>query len=263
MPTIPQNRKEVTCFVLRAKLKENLIDYRGLRLNNLNSPQYRHVWWVLFWPAFGLVFQTMEKVWVDRDWHVVYHPLDDVIPFCELFVLPYVWWFLFLGGMVAFTLFFDRDAFVGLMKFITITYGVTLLIYIVFPTAQQLRPTTFERDNLLTRFMSDFYAFDTNTNVCPSMHVSGAVAVLVSSWNSKYFRTLPWQIYFTVTTILICLSTVFLKQHSVLDIPPSLILCLVAYPIAFPRAVFRKGTQKSAPTEGREEKKEDRKEKVS
>lgn len=39
-----------------------------------------------------------------------------------------------------------------LMKFIIITFSVTILIYLVFPTCQELRPATFERDNIITRF---------------------------------------------------------------------------------------------------------------
>jgi hypothetical protein len=228
------------------QMKKNRVDYRSLRPSNINSPQFRHVWYLLFWPLFGLVFQTMEKVWVDRDWFAVWHPLDDVIPFCELFVIPYMWWFIFLAGMVVFTFFFDRRAFVGMMRFIMLTYGVTLIIYILFPTMQQLRPLTFARDNALTRFMADFYQFDTNTNVCPSMHVSGAIAVLLASWNSLYFRRLGWQLYFVTATVLICLSTVFLKQHSVVDIPPSVVLCLVAYPLCFPRKKFIRQTHRSS-----------------
>lgn len=48
-----------------------------------------------------------------------------------------------------------------------------MLIYLVFPTCQDLRPTQFARDNILTRFVAWFYNFDTNTNVCPSIHVLG------------------------------------------------------------------------------------------
>jgi len=36
-------------------------------------------------------------------------------------------------------------------------------------------------------------------------------------------------------TVLIILSTVFLKQHSVVDIPPALLICLIAYPMVFRR----------------------------
>lgn len=213
-------------------LQENIVDYRQFRFSKLNTSQFNHLWWLLFWPTFGILFALVEH-WTDRNWTVVYSPLDDVIPFCEFFMIPYMWWFVFLCGMLLFTLLFDSEAFRRMMIFITITYGITILIYLIFPTSQELRPGEFARDNFLTRFVADFYDFDTNTNVCPSIHVIGSVAVLVTSWNSKFFRSVPWQIYHWVATVLICLSTVFLKQHSVLDIPPALLLCVIAYPIAF------------------------------
>ena len=61
----------------------------------------------------------------------------------------------------------------------------------------------------------------------------GSVAVLVTSWHCKLFRSRPWQCYFWIATILISVSTVFLKQHSVLDLPPAILLCALAYPLAF------------------------------
>ena len=66
--------------------------------------------------------------------------------------------------------------------------------------------------------MARFYAFDTNTNVCPSIHVIGAVACLAAGWHSRRFGTPLWRAVFTVITVLICLSTVFLKQHSAPDV---------------------------------------------
>ena len=64
------------------------------------------------------------------------------------------------------------------MQFIIITYSAAILIYMRFPNCQELRPLVFERDNILTRFMAGFYQFDTNTNVCPSVHVIGSAAVM-------------------------------------------------------------------------------------
>ena len=51
------------------------------------------------------------------------------------------------------------------MKFIMVSYSVAMLIYILFPNCQELRPLAFERDNIFTRFLEGFYQFDTNTNV--------------------------------------------------------------------------------------------------
>ena len=103
-----------------------------------------------------------------------------------------------------------------MMQFIIVTYGLTLLIYILFPNCQQLRPVVFERDNVFTHIMAAYYQFDTNTNVLPSLHVIGSVAVMFAAWDSKHFSTRGWKIIFFLVTVWISISTVFLKQHSVL-----------------------------------------------
>ncbi len=208
------------------------VDYRKLRLKNITSPEFSHLFLLLFWPLFGIAFASLE-CFRTSGYHVVYSPVDDLIPFCEFFVIPYLFWFVYLVGMYLYSLLFDIETYKKYTYFIIITYSVTILIYLIYPTSQELRPVTFERDNIFTDFMRGFYEFDTNTNVCPSIHVIGAVAVSAAAWNSKLFSTVGWRIAFTVTTVLITASTVFLKQHSFVDIPPALLICAIAYPIVF------------------------------
>ena len=83
--------------------------------------------------------------------------------------------------MHLYLLLFDTAGFRKFMWFIILTYTATCIIYLIYPSQQELRPETFRRDNLLTRFMTWFYAFDTNTNVCPSLHVIGSLAVLAAA----------------------------------------------------------------------------------
>lgn len=215
--------------------KHNLpvVDYRKLRLNNLNSDEYKHLKLLLYWPLYGLLFLFVERFYPVENYTVMYCPFDDLIPFCEWFVIPYMFWFVYLVGMILYTLLYDTGAFRKMMHFIMLTYSVTILIYLVWPTCQELRPLAFERDNLLTRFMSGFYQFDTNTNVCPSIHVIGSLAVLFTSYHCKGTQSIGWKIAFTVTGVLICASTVFLKQHSTLDVIAALPICAVAYYICF------------------------------
>ena len=217
----------------KQQLLANVSLYRDLRPNNLTSPRYRHILLLIYWCFYGIAFAAVEKS--HREWTYVEWPwLDDLIPFCELFVIPYIFWFIFLAGMVAFTLLFDVEAFRKMMYFIMITYSVTLIIYLIWPTAQALRPNiaTLGRDNVLTRFMAAFYDYDTHTNVCPSIHVLGSVAVLVASWQTPFFKGRAWQAFFWIWTVLITLSTVFLKQHSIIDVFGALALCVVAYPLS-------------------------------
>lgn len=77
-----------------------------------------------------------------------------------------------------YTLLYDIDSFQRMMKYILLTYTIAIVTYLIWPTCQELRPVSFERDNFLTRFIAGFYQFDTNTNVCPSIHVIGSLAVM-------------------------------------------------------------------------------------
>ena len=221
--------------------KSEIVDYRRLRLSNINSVEFRHLWLLLFWAVFGIFFALVERGGVTSNFHVMYSPLDDLIPFCEFFLFPYLFWFVYLVGIHIYTLLFDVESFKKLMYFIIITYTVTMVIYFIYPTAQELRPTEFARDNFLTRFIAGFYQFDTNTNVCPSIHVIGAVAVSAAAWHSRHFSTPLWRIVFSVQTVLISMSTVFLKQHSVVDIAAAIPICAVGWILVYGRRRSRKG----------------------
>lgn len=205
-----------------------VVDYLKLRPGNLLSEQYRHLLYLLFWPAFGLLFYFVEHFYNVQFYYPIYSPLDDAIPFCELFVIPYLYWFVYLIVQHVYGLLYDLDNFRWLMRYIIITYSAAILIYLVFPNCQLLRPEQFPRDNFLTRFMAGFYKFDTNTNVCPSIHVMGSLAVLSAGLQAKPFRKTGWRIYYVVTAVLICAATVFLKQHSILDMFAALPFCLLA-----------------------------------
>lgn len=216
------------------------VNYRSFRFSKLNNPEFRHLRLLVFWPIFGLLFYYAERLSGVSSYFPVYSTLDDLIPLCEYFLIPYLFWFLYLIGMHIYTLFYDIPAFRKLMLFIIISYSVTLLIYLVFPNCQELRPAAFERDNVFTRILAHYYLFDTNTNVCPSLHVIGSVAVWCASWHIKPLQTPAWKIAFSLSAVLISISTVFLKQHSIVDIFAAIPVCLLAYRFSFGRRSLTK-----------------------
>lgn len=173
---------------------------------------------LLYWPVYGLLFYAAERLFTPTRWHVMHCALDDIIPFCEVFLIPYLFWFVFLSGIHVYTFFTDRKTFQKLMWFIILSYSIGLLFFYLYPSVQHLRPAVFPRDNLLTRMMGAFYRHDTNTNVCPSLHVVGSLAVWYAARETKLFAHRGWRLFFHMTTALICVSTVFLKQHSVIDV---------------------------------------------
>ncbi len=137
-----------------------MIDLRSLRPNNSTSPQFSHLLWVLYWPAYGIAFGALELLRPAADCFSVHCRVDDLIPFCYFFI-PYLFWFVFLVGMNVYLALWEPKSFRKFMHFVAFTYTLTLLIYVVWPTKQDLRPTDFVRDNFFTHLAQAFYHFDT------------------------------------------------------------------------------------------------------
>lgn len=158
--------------------------------------------------------------------HIVYSKWDSYIPFCEYFVIPYFFWFVYMAfAMVYFILLCEERA--ECKKFIySFCIGMTLFLVIsyVYPNGHTLRPQLV-RDNICSRIVGFLHGIDTPTNILPSMHVYVTVACTIallrqkSLCRRKGFRGGVW-----ISCILITLSTLFLKQHSVVDVVLALLL---------------------------------------
>ena len=211
------------------KLRPPVIDYRKLRPGNLLSPEYRHVLLLLYWPAYLLSFILIERLCPAPAYHTVWCKLDDLIPFCEWFIFPYMSWHVSLVWMSLYTLAYDVGAFRRFMWNLILTTAIAVATYVIWPSQQLLRPEAFPRDNLLTRAVGLIYTVDTNTNVCPSLHCIGGFAILFAALDMPRFRTKGWTAFFTVFALMICASTVFMKQHSIVDFFAALPVILIGW----------------------------------
>lgn len=209
------------------------MDLRGFRLRKIKEPQYRHLWWLLFWPAYLLRYLIVESCNPAGSYHVMHCFLDDRIPFCEFFLIFYVYWYFFIAGIHLYTLLYDTDTFRRYSKFLCISMGISTVIFLVYPSCQNLRPEVLPRDNFLSHVVGFLYSVDTSTNVFPSEHVIGAIAALIAAAHTKGLRKPGRMAILTVLTILICASTLFLKQHSALDVLGALPICIISYLLCY------------------------------
>ena len=212
-----------------------MTDYSKLRPGNINTPEYRHLRYLLFWPVYLASFAILERVWIHPYYHPVHCALDDMIPFCEYFLIPYLLWFAELFFIQLYTLLFDTDEFKRFIRFLIAAFMGTIVIYMIYPTCQEMRVTDFPRENIFTDIVRWLYGFDTNTNVCPSLHVIGAIAAAVSVWHAKGLDKTWIRAAVIILTVLISLSTVFLKQHSFVDVMAALPMSCIGYLYAYRR----------------------------
>lgn len=208
-------------------MKKPQIDYRKFRFSKLFNPQFSHLLLLLSWVFFFVFYFITENLIPLENCHVIHCGLDDLIPFCEWFIIPYVLWYLLIFLSLGYFLLYNVDAFKKLQTYIFITQIVAMIIYIVFPNCQNLRPTEFPRDNFLTDVTGFLYSIDTNTGVLPSLHCAYSIGI-ATVWLKEKNTHPSLKAFITVFAFIICLSTMFVKQHSVLDFLAAIPLCILA-----------------------------------
>ncbi|MCR5343748.1 MAG: phosphatase PAP2 family protein [Butyrivibrio sp.] len=149
---------------------------------------------------------------------VIHSTLDDKIPFLEIFIIPYLGWFAYCAFFFfLFLLMYDMEDFFKNAAFFFAGMTLFLIISSIWPNIQYLRPTVMPRDNIFTHLVANLYKTDTPTNLWPSIHVYNAIGTHLAVANSKRFS--KWlkggSLIFCISVIL---STMFLKQHSVIDV---------------------------------------------
>ena len=202
-----------------------------------------HVWPMIIFLIIYLIWFHIIEIIPRRHYIQVILPVDRLIPFIEVFVVPYLSWFFYVGLGITIVYLKDRDAYDRMCTVLMIGMTVFLLVSTFLPNRQPLRLTQMPRENIFTDMIIALWKTDTPTNVWPSIHVFNTAAVELAYLTSKndFFRknylfrcgTLVWG-------ILIIMSTVFIKQHSLFDVLSALSIIAVCLGwVYFADHVFR------------------------
>lgn len=208
-------------------MRKPVVDYRRFRFSRLNTPEFSHLKLLAGWIVYFVAYFLTETLIPAENCYVVHSVLDDYIPFCEWFIIPYVLWYALVAGSLLWFAFYNVESFKNLSKYIIITQAVAMIIYILFPNRQDLRPVEFPRDNFLTDIVRVLYILDTNTNVCPSLHVAYSLGI-ASVWVREKGIAPGFKVFVVAFVVSVCLSVAFIKQHSVVDIFAAILVCLLA-----------------------------------
>lgn len=183
---------------------------------------------LLYFPLYLAAFRYLENI-TPEHLHIISSPLDQYIPFLPVFIIPYLFWFVYIALPGMYFLFCERDVFCRLMYFGMIGMTVFLLISYVYPNGLAIRPEHLAGDSVFIKLTRYVYSVDTSTNVLPSIHVFNSIGIYLAVKDSENLRKKKGIRYASLTiTVLIILSTMFVKQHSVVDVIAGLLLSCVA-----------------------------------
>lgn len=196
----------------------------------LKNRYFKHFVYALILPLYLAAFFSIEH-FIGNDYptsqmFLSHVPFDDIIPFLDFMVIFYVMWFPALGITGVYLMLFDVRGFKRYMTYIFFSFFTMVIVCVIFPNYQDMRPAITGDENLFCRLLKTLYDTDTCTNVLPSAHVFGSAAVMFAVFDCKNLKKHLWlKISATVISVMISVSTVFVKQHSILDI-------IIAVPIA-------------------------------
>jgi len=198
--------------------------------------KYRHalpliIYGIIYW----LWFSYLERT-VTANFQVVHMKIDDYIPFCEIFVVPYFMWFGYVALAVLLLFFTDKNEYYKSCIFLAAGMTVFLIISTLWPNGHHLRPIEMPRDNVFTRWISFLYQTDTATNLWPSIHVYNSLGAHFAIIRSQEFankKGIRIGSLFLAGSII--LSTVLIKQHSMFDVLTAFGLAALMYALVYRR----------------------------
>ena len=174
---------------------------------------------VIYWCIYIASFFAVERI-VTTPQYVISSPLDDMIPFTKYAIVFYVLWFPYIAySLIYFVLKSEKRDFWKLSVSLMVSMMPTLLFYILMPNGIQLRPSSVEGNDIFAWAVRLIWNSDNTCNVCPSLHVIVTVLIDMAWTTSSITKDKPaWWWASHVVDILICASTVLLKQHSIIDV---------------------------------------------
>ncbi len=184
-----------------------------------------------FFAFYMTWFSLLEKYRTPVIW--IHTGLDRLMPFCEYFIVPYLLWFVYVGGTFVYFYLKNKKDYFNQCRYLFTGLIICLIIYTLVPTGIHLRHAVVG-DNIFCDLVRYIYSVDTSTNVCPSIHVYASIVTHRVISESRCFSNNLWiKAGSLILCILICMSTVLLDQHSVVDVFWGSMLAYALHPLAY------------------------------
>ena len=154
--------------------------------------KYGHVWilsYVLIYlPWFAALQQNVGK-----PYHVMHTTLDDLIPFNEYFIVPYLLWFLYVAAAIAYFFFTSKDDYYRLCTFLFT--GMTISFWCVPCTPMErisALPSTRIKISSASWWRSCGASIHVSMCSPASMHTTPSESIFPSAAARPFQRTSLW-----------------------------------------------------------------------
>ncbi|WP_226676446.1 phosphatase PAP2 family protein [Mesobacillus jeotgali] len=189
---------------------------------------------LLVMPVLGLIYKILNNN--PREAVILSIEIDDKIPFLPVFIVPYIIWYAFILGYLVYFWYKDTRVYLKTLTMIVIGELVCFVIYFFFQTTVP-RPNLVG-DGILIDLVGMIYSHDQPYNAFPSIHVLTTFAIILGNINIRN-KHIFHSVFVPVMGSLIIISTLFVKQHYILDMFASMFLTSFIYGIVFELFEFK------------------------
>lgn len=204
--------------------------------------EHKHIYAVLiFIPLYASYFfisKLREPVWQ------VHSAVDDAVPFVPAFIIFYFLWYLYISLPLIWLAVKSRTDFLRMVFFLAVGMVACHVVFIFFPSEITFRTAAEQeiagKSGLIPLMCRFIYSTDLPRNVYPSMHCFESVAIHIALCHSETGRKYRWMYPISLfVAVMICLSTMFIKQHSFYDVLGGICLAfLIAAFVYIPKWKF-------------------------
>lgn len=179
---------------------------------------------MLVFPFLGAIYaavnQPGEKV------YSLVTPFDQMVPFIKWFIIPYAFWIFYIYICLLFYYKKDRQVYYLTLATYVVSALISYGIYSIFQTTVP-RPDIQDND-IVSQLVRYIYQRDRPFNCFPSIHVFSSYLMMKTLFKSS-FKTKINQMLIYGMSIFIIVSTMFVKQHVLLDVVGGILLAEVVY----------------------------------
>lgn len=165
------------------------------------------------------------------DYHIVNISFDQKIPFIKYFVYSYILWYVGLF-LVPYLYSKNEEKFYKIyIKSVFLAIIIAFICYVLYPTT--LTRSSVEVTDLSTYLVNLIYELDTPAINCfPSMHCLTSFLHIFITPQVKGIKKSVKTIIIIHATLVI-LSTLFIKQHVIVDVIGSFVLGIMTYTLSY------------------------------
>lgn len=160
--------------------------------------------------------------------------IDNLIPYEPIMYIPYglSYPFWIIGMMVVAKT--GKEHYINFVIAVLVAYLIGFLILIIFPTElNRVAEGTFHSrvNGIWDHVANIFYANDGKTvgrKLFPSFHCLSSTMCYLGVMEKKEI-SVKYRVFALISTVIICLSTLYCKQHYFIDVPGGVLLGTACY----------------------------------